>query len=97
MSVLFSWETYMAIVALFSLSSWVPQIARILETRDTHSFSLTTTGILVFVNGSWLAYSFSLGSWAFILQQALTCVMLILFAFLVLKYRSPHNAGNGRI
>mgnify|MGYP003625948901 CR=1 FL=1 len=86
----------MAGIALFSLSSWLPQIARILETRDTHSFSLTTTGILIIVNGSWLAYSFTLDSWSFMFQQVLTCVMLVVFAFLVVKYRSPHNAGNRR-
>ena len=95
MSVLLSWENYMAAIAVFSLSSWLPQIARILQTKDTHSFSLTTTAILIIVNGSWLAYSFTLGSWAFILQQALTCLMLVVFTVLVVKYRSPHNAGKG--
>ena len=81
----------MAIIAIFSLTSWVPQILRILETRDTHSFSLTTTGILVIVNGSWLGYSFHLGSWPFIFQQVLTCLMLVIFGLLVVKYR----AGGG--
>ena len=81
----------MAIIAIFSLTSWVPQILRILETKDTHSFSLTTTAILVVVNSSWLGYSFHLGSWAFILQQVLTCFMLLIFGLLVVKYR----AGGG--
>ena len=94
MSVLLSWENYMALIAIFSLSSWLPQIARIMQTKDTHSFSLVTTAILIIVNGSWLAYSFTLGSWPFILQQVLTCLMLFIFAILVVRYRSPHNAGN---
>lgn len=89
MSVLLSWETYMAGIAILSLTSWLPQIGRILETKDTHSFSLITTAILIIVNGSWLAYSFTLGSWAFIFQQILTCLMLVVFAFLVVKYRTP--------
>ena len=91
MSVLLSWENYMAAIAIFSLLSWLPQIARIIQTKDTHSFSLTTTGILIIVNGSWLAYSFTLNSWAFMFQQVLTCVMLLFFAGLVLKYRIPPN------
>ena len=95
LSILLSWETYMAGIAFLSLTSWLPQIGRILETKDTHSFSLITTAILIIVNGSWLAYSFTLGSWPFILQQALTCLMLVVFTVLVVKYRSPHNAGKG--
>ncbi len=94
LSDLLSWENYMAAIAIFSLSSWLPQIARIMQTKDTHSFSLTTTAILIIVNASWLAYSFTLGSWPFIFQQVLTCIMLFIFAILVIKYRSPHNEGS---
>ena len=97
MLVLFSWELYMSFVAIFSLSSWIPQIIRILQTKDTHSFSLVTTGILIFVNGSWLAYSLNMGSPAFILQQALTCLMLAVFAVLVVKWRTPFNDGKERV
>jgi len=93
MLVSIEWEIYMGFVAIFSLTSWIPQIWRIIQTKDTHSFSLITTGILIFVNGSWLAYSLSMGSPAFILQQALTCLMLAVFAVLVIKWRSPFNGG----
>ncbi len=97
MSVLLSWESYMALVAIFSLSSWVPQIWRILQTKDTHSFSLSTTVILVIVNVSWLAYSFQLGSWAFILQQLITCGMLAIFGILVVKYRHPDPTADPEV
>ena len=84
----------MSFIAIFSLSSWIPQIVRIIQTKDTHAFSLTTTAILIIVNGSWLAYSLKIGPPSFILQQALTCLMLLVFTVLVLKWRSPFNGGD---
>ena len=50
-------ESIMAFVALFSLTSWIPQIARMIERKQTDDFSLWTTLILLICNGSWLFYA----------------------------------------
>ena len=65
-------ESIMAFVAVFSLSSWIPQIAR----------------ILLICNGSWLLYAFYIDSISFLIQQTLTVVMLLWFGSLIIKYRT---------
>ena len=80
-------ETYMVLVATLGLFSWVPQIHRILQTRSTDDFSLWTTAILVWANGSFLWWSIQIDDTPLFVQQAITCVMLAIFTFLVLKFR----------
>ena len=45
-------ESIMSFIAVFSLTSWIPQIARMLERKQTDDFSLWTTLILLICNGS---------------------------------------------
>ena len=81
-------ETYMTLVAFLGLFSWIPQIGRILETKSTDDFSLVTTAILIWANGSFLWWAFQINDTPLLIQQVITCIMLGVFTFLVLKYRS---------
>ena len=81
-------ETYMTMIAFLALFSWIPQIARIIKTESSDDFSLWTTGILCWANGSFLWWSFKIQDTPLFIQQAITCAMLIIFTVLVLKYRS---------
>lgn len=81
-------EIYMIVVACVALTSWLPQIYRILETKSTDDFSLITTAILVWANGSFLAWALYNSDTPLLIQQSLTVIMLFIFTYLVLKYRS---------
>lgn len=80
-------EIYMSIVAVASVASWIPQMSRILATKSTNDFSLWTTGILAWVNISFLIQALVIEDTPFIIMQSITCFMLGVFTFLVLRYR----------
>ncbi len=81
-------ESIMAFIAIFSLTSWIPQIARMLERKQTDDFSLWTTLILLFCNASWWLYAIYIESVSFFIQQTLTLVMLIWFGLIIIRYRT---------
>jgi uncharacterized protein with PQ loop repeat len=81
-------ESIMSFIAIFSLSSWIPQIARMLERKQTDDFSLWTTIILIFCNGSWWFYAIYIESISFFIQQTLTLIMLLCFGSIIIKYRT---------
>ena len=81
-------QTYMVFVAIASLTSWLPQIYRMIKTKSTNDFSLITTGILLWVNSSFLGWAIFNSDLPFMIQQSLTLFMLIVFTVLVLKYRT---------
>ena len=81
-------EAYMVFVSFASLTSWLPQLYRIQQTKSTDDFSLITTAILVWTNGSFLAWGLYNVDMPLIIQQSLTVFMLCVFTFLVLKYRT---------
>ena len=83
-----AFETYMIFVAVVALTSWLPQIHRILKTKSTDDFSLITTAILVWANSSFLAWAFYNSDTPLLIQQCLTVFMLFVFSYLVVKYRS---------
>jgi uncharacterized protein with PQ loop repeat len=83
-----AFETYMMFVAFVALTSWLPQIHRILQTKSTDDFSLITTAILVWANSSFLAWAFYNSDKPLLIQQSLTVFMLFVFTYLVLKYRT---------
>lgn len=85
-------ELFMSGIAVFSLTSWIPQIARMIKMKSTKEFSLWTTAILLICNTSWFAYALYITSPSLAFQQGLTMVMLITFTYLVIKYRGgPPN------
>jgi uncharacterized protein with PQ loop repeat len=81
-------EKYMILVAFGSITSWIPQITRMVQTKSTDDFSLWTTGILAWVNLSFLVQAILIDDLPFMLMQGITCFMLGLFTFLVLRYRT---------
>jgi len=81
-------EAYMVFVAFASLTSWLPQIHRILKTKSTDDFSLITTAILIWANGSFLAWAIYNSDKPLFVQQILTVIMLCVFTYLVIKYRT---------
>ena len=81
-------ESFMAFIAIFSLTSWIPQIARMLERKQTDDFSLWTTIILLICNGSWWFYAMYIESISFFIQQTLTLIMLVCFGLIIVKYRT---------
>ena len=81
-------ESIMSFIAVFSLSSWLPQIARMVERKKTDDFSLWTTLILLFCNGSWWFYAIYISSISFFIQQTLTLTMLLIFGGIIIKYRT---------
>ena len=85
-------ELFMSGVAIFSMTSWLPQIGRMIKLQSAKEFSLWTTAILLFCNTSWLVYAFYISSPSLAFQQGLTTFMLLTFTYLVLKYREgPPN------
>ena len=88
MSLESTFQIYMVFVAFASLTSWLPQIYRMVQTKSTNDFSLITTAILLWANGSFLASALFNNDLPLTIQQSLTVVMLILFTFLILKYRT---------
>tara|TARA_R110000744_G_scaffold237024_1_gene354516 strand:+ start:545 stop:820 length:276 start_codon:yes stop_codon:yes gene_type:complete len=81
-------EQYMTFVAFGALGSWFPQIARMIKTKSTDDFSLWTTAILMWANGSFLWWAYQIDDKPFMLQQILTMIMLTIFTGIILKYKS---------
>ena len=77
--------------ALCSMSSFVPQVAKIVRERDATSVSLRMYAVTVTGFCLWIAYGVSIGSWPVALSNV---VCLALSAtILVLKWRfSGHGA-----
>jgi uncharacterized protein with PQ loop repeat len=81
-------QTYMIIVAFVAITSWLPQLYRIHKTKSSDDFSLITTAILVWANSSFLAWAIYNNDTPLKIQHSFTVVMLFIFAYLVVKYRS---------
>jgi uncharacterized protein with PQ loop repeat len=81
-------QNYMVFVAFASLTSWLPQLYRIVRTKSTDDFSLITTGILLWSNASFLMWALFNKDLPLSIQQALTVFMLVIFTVLVIRYRT---------
>ena len=81
-------QTYMIIVAFVAITSWLPQLYRIHKTKSSDDFSLITTAILVWANSSLLAWAIYNNDTPLKIQHSFAVVMLFIFAYLVVKYRS---------
>ena len=90
-------EALMSFVALISISSWIPQIARMLERKQTDDFSLWTTLILLFCNSAWWLYAIYIESVSFFIQQSLTLMMLLWFSLVIIRYRTTPMLFTGKM
>lgn len=77
--------------ALCSMSSFVPQIAKILRERDASSVSLKMYAVTVTGFSLWIAYGLMIGSWP-VAGSNLVCLALS-GTILVLKWR--YGGGGG--
>ena len=71
--------------ALFSITSFIPQIAKIAKTRDASSVSLRTYAFTVTCFILWVIYGVRLGAWPITLANAVA--LLMSGAVLVMKWR----------
>ena len=90
-------EALMSFVALISISSLIPQIARMLERKQTDDFSLWTTLILLFCNSAWWLYAIFIESVCFFIQQSLTLIMLLWFSLVIIRYRTTPMLFTGKM
>jgi MtN3 and saliva related transmembrane protein len=75
--------------ALCSMSSFVPQILKIMRERDASSVSLRMYAVTVTGFGLWIAYGLMSASWPVVGSNAV-CLVLS-GAILVLKWRYEHG------
>lgn len=76
--------------ALFSISSFVFQIRKIMQTRDASSVSLRTYAFTVTCFVLWVVYGVRLGAWPITLANSLA--LLMSSAVLLLKWRYRDGA-----
>ncbi len=79
--------------AFLTTVSFVPQVFRVMRTRDTHAISLWM--YLLFSTGLalWLVYGLMLGLWPVIIANSVTLLLsLIVICF---KVRSPKRPAQG--
>lgn len=77
--------------ALCSMTSFVPQLTKIVRERDASSVSLKMYAVTVTGFSLWIAYGLMIGSWPIAASNAV-CLALSA-AILVLKWR--YAAGDG--
>ena len=77
--------------ALCSMTSFIPQIAKIRRERDASSVSLKMYAVTVTGFSLWIAYGFLIDSWP-IMASNLVCLALSA-TILVLKWR--YGSGDG--
>jgi MtN3 and saliva related transmembrane protein len=77
--------------ALCSMSSFAPQIIKLLKTRDASGVSLRTYAVTVSGFGLWIAYGVLLRSWPVAGSNAVCLAMST--AILALKWRFDHAPG----
>jgi MtN3 and saliva related transmembrane protein len=71
--------------ALCSMTSFAPQIVKLVKTRDASGVSLRTYAVTVTGFALWIAYGVLLGSWPVAVSN--TVCLLMSAAVLVLKWR----------
>jgi MtN3 and saliva related transmembrane protein len=71
--------------ALCSMTSFVPQIVKLVKTRDASGVSLRTYAVTVTGFALWIAYGLLLGSWPVTVSNSVC--LLMSGAVLALKWR----------
>jgi MtN3 and saliva related transmembrane protein len=74
-----------ATAAAFSIGSFVPQITKMVKTRDVSGVSLRTYAFTVTCFTLWVAYGLRLGAWPVAISNAVALSMSAVV--LVLKWR----------
>ena len=79
--------------AVFSITSFIPQIAKIMKTKDASSVALRTYALTVTCFVLWVAYGIRLGAWPITLANAAALVMSGTVLVLKWRYRDAEHAG----
>jgi uncharacterized protein with PQ loop repeat len=83
-------EIFMSIVAILTNVHWFPQLARLINRKQSDDFSLWTTLILLLNNVLWFGYAGYIGSVSLSIQQGLSLIMLLFFGSVVIHYRTTN-------
>ena len=72
--------------AILTTICWLPQVVRILRTRDTNAISLVTnvifaTGVLL-----WLIYGIAIGNWSLIAANAISMTLTLVIIGMKLRH-----------
>ena len=76
--------------AICSMTSFVPQIVKLVKTRDASAVSLRTYAVTVTGFALWIAYGVLLGSWPVAVSNSVCLAMSS--AVLLLKWRYSRDA-----
>lgn len=77
------------LAAFLTTTAFIPQVVRVIRTRDTHAISLWM--YLMFSSGValWLLYGILLKLWPIILANAVTLLLSLIVIYF--KVRQPHR------
>ena len=76
--------------AVLSVASFVPQIVKMIQTKDVSGVSLRTYSFTVMCFTLWIVYGLRLAAWPIALSNA--CALALSAAVLVLKWRYSGRA-----
>ena len=78
--------------ALFSITSFIPQITKIRKTRDASGVSLRTYAFTVTCFVLWVVYGFRLGAWPITIANSVALLMSGTVLLLKWRYRDEAHA-----
>ncbi len=73
--------------AICIASSFIPQVRKIIKTKNVEDLSFKMYLILLIGASSWFLYGFLISNWVIIFANALTLFLIILIIFMILKYK----------
>ena len=75
-----------SIAAILTTSAYIPQLAKVLRHRHTHSLSLGMYIILTIGIAAWFAYGVMIGSPSIMLANGITFLMTLAILIIKLKH-----------
>ena len=82
--------------AAFSITSFVPQIVKIMKTRDASGVALKTYAFTVTCFVLWVIYGMRLGAWPITIANAVALLMSGTVLILKWRYRDAEHSGEAR-
>ena len=79
--------------AAFSITSFIPQIAKIMKTKDASGVALRTYVFTVTCFVLWVIYGIRLGAWPITIANAVALLMSGTVLVLKWRYRDAEHAG----
>ena len=82
--------------AAFSITSFVPQIVKIMKTRDASGVALKTYAFTVTCFVLWVIYGIRLEAWPITIANSVALVMSGTVLILKWRYRDAEHSGEAR-